>query len=168
MNARAPAERLTVIDRAVAIRGVGRTGFVPPSGEAAIVGILVERPFAEAEAAARDGFAAAFDAPVDLVPAVMARCVRTPRRDRQAPRSRRSRDVRRFSSASPPEKGRAMAEPCRTTLHGCSIVVVLAANAANGRWRNFDKPVRRAGRVGRSRGPCRERMPGGLRFARLF
>lgn len=166
MNARAPAERLTVIDRAIAIRGVGRIGFVPHSGEATVVEILVERPFAEA--AAGDGFAAAFDAPVDLDPAVMARCVRTPRRDRQAPWSPRSRDVRRFSSGSPPEKGPAMAEPCRTTLHGCSIVVVLAANAANGRWRNSDKPVRRAGHVGRSRGPFRERMPGGLRFARLF
>lgn len=163
MNAPASAERLTVIDRTVAIRGVGRTGFVPRSGAAAVVGILVERPFAEA--AARDEFAAACDAPVDLDLAVRARYARTPKRDRQAARSR---DVRRFSSGSLPENGPGMAEPCRTMPHGFSIVGVPAANAASGRWRNSVKPVRRAGRSGRSRGSCRARMPEGLRFARPF
>ena len=71
VNLRISSERPGVIDRAAAMPGVGRAGFVLRSGEAAAIGALNESPVI------------AFDAPVNIAPAVKAHCARRTRRDRQ-------------------------------------------------------------------------------------
>ena len=78
VNFRTSSERLAVIDRAAAIRGVSRTEFVLRSSEAAAIEILNERPVIALDDEAWDDFVAALDAPVELDPAVKARYARTP------------------------------------------------------------------------------------------
>ena len=82
VNLRASSERLAVIDRAAAIRGVSRTEFVLRSSEAAAIEILNERPVIALDDEAWDDFVAALDAPVELDPAVKARYARSPQWDR--------------------------------------------------------------------------------------
>ncbi len=64
VNFRMKDERLSLIDRAAAIRGVTRTEFVLRSSEAAAIEALVERPIIALDDEAYDAFAAALDAPV--------------------------------------------------------------------------------------------------------
>ena len=73
VNFRMSSERLAVIDRAAAIRGVSRTEFVLRSSEAAAIEILNERPVIALDDDAWDDFIAALDAPVEIDPAVKAR-----------------------------------------------------------------------------------------------
>ena len=70
VNIRTSSERLIIIDRAAAIRGVSRTEFVLRSSEAAAIEVLNERPVV------------ALDAPVELDPAVKARYARRPQWER--------------------------------------------------------------------------------------
>ena len=78
VNIRTSSQRLAVIDRAAAIRGVSRTEFVLRSSEAAAIDILSERPVIALGDEAWDDFLAALDAPVELDPAVKARYARPP------------------------------------------------------------------------------------------
>ncbi len=78
VNFRTSSERLAVIDRAAAIRGVSRTEFVLRSSEAAAIEILNERPIIALDDEAWDDFVAALDAPVEIDPAVKARYARRP------------------------------------------------------------------------------------------
>ena len=64
VNFRMKEERLSLIDRAAAIRGVTRTEFVLRSSEAAAIETLVERPIIALDDEAYDAFVAALDAPV--------------------------------------------------------------------------------------------------------
>ena len=57
-------ERLALIDRAAAIRGVTRTEFVLRSSEAAAIEALNERPVIALEDETYAAFVAALDAPV--------------------------------------------------------------------------------------------------------
>ncbi len=82
VNLRTSSERLAVIDRAAAIRGVSRTEFVLRSSEAAAIETLNERPVIALDDEAWDGFVAALDAPVEPDPAVKARYARRPQWDR--------------------------------------------------------------------------------------
>ena len=82
VNLRTSSERLAVIDRAAAIRGVSRTEFVLRSSEAAAIEILNERPVIALGDEAWDDFLAALDASVELDPAVKARYARPPQWDR--------------------------------------------------------------------------------------
>ena len=82
VNLRTSSERLAVIDRAAAIRGVSRTEFVLRSSEAAAIEILNERPVIALDDEAWDGFIAALDAPVEPDPVVKTRYARTPQWDR--------------------------------------------------------------------------------------
>ena len=84
VNFRASSERLAVIDRAAAIRGVSRTEFVLSSSETAAIEILNERPVISLDDKAWDDFIAALDAPVEIDPAVKARYARAPQWVRQA------------------------------------------------------------------------------------
>ena len=78
VNVRMSSERLAIIDRAAAIRGVSRTEFVLRSSEAAAIEILNERPVITLDEKAWDDFVAALDAPVEIDPAVKTRYARTP------------------------------------------------------------------------------------------
>ncbi len=82
VNFRMSDERLAVIDRAAAVRGVTRTEFVLRAGEAAAIETLNERPAIILDEDAWDAFAAALDAPVEPSPAVKARFARRPQWDR--------------------------------------------------------------------------------------
>ena len=82
VNFRMSSERLAVIDRAAATRGVGRTEFVLRSSEAAAIEVLNERPVIALDGEAWDDFVATLDAPVELDPAVKARYARPPQWDR--------------------------------------------------------------------------------------
>ena len=82
VNIRTSTERLAVIDRAAAIRGVSRTEFLLRSSEAAAIEALNERPVIALDDEAWDDFVAALDAPVQLDPAVRARYARRPQWDR--------------------------------------------------------------------------------------
>ena len=82
VNLRTSSERLAVIDRAAAIRGVSRTEFVLRSSEAAAIEVLNERPVIALDDKAWDDFVAALDAPVEIDPVVKARYARTPQWDR--------------------------------------------------------------------------------------
>ena len=63
VNFRMTDERLAIIDRAAAIRGVTRTEFVLRSSEAAAIKTLNERPIITLDDEAYDAFIAALDAP---------------------------------------------------------------------------------------------------------
>ena len=76
VNIRTSSERLAMIDRAEAIRGVSRTEFMLRSSEAAAIEILTERPVIGLDDEAWEDFVAALDAPVELDPAVKARYTR--------------------------------------------------------------------------------------------
>lgn len=65
VNFRMKDERLALIDRAAAIRGVTRTEFVLRSSEAAAIETLNERPVIALDDDAYDAFVAALDAPVE-------------------------------------------------------------------------------------------------------
>ena len=65
VNFRMKDERLALIDRAAAIRGVTRTEFVLRSSEAAAIETLNERPVIALDDEAYDAFVAALDAPVE-------------------------------------------------------------------------------------------------------
>ncbi len=82
VNLRTSRERLAVIDRAAAIRGVSRTEFVLRSSEAAAIETLNERPVIALDDEAWDDFVAALDAPVKPDPVVKARYARRPQWDR--------------------------------------------------------------------------------------
>ncbi len=64
VNFRMKDERLSLIDRAAAIRGVTRTEFVLRSSEAAAIETLAERPIIALDDEAYYAFVAALDAPV--------------------------------------------------------------------------------------------------------
>ena len=82
VNMRTSSERLAIIDRAAAIRGVSRTEFVLRSSEAAAIEILNERPVIALDEKTWNDFVAVLDAPVEIDPAVKARYARTPQWDR--------------------------------------------------------------------------------------
>ena len=82
VNFRTSSERLAVIDRAAAIRGVSRTEFVLRSSEAAAIEVLNESPVIALDDEAWDDFVAALDASVEIDPTVKARYVRRPQWDR--------------------------------------------------------------------------------------
>ena len=65
VNFRMKDERLALIDRAAAIRGVTRTEFVLRSSETAAIEALSERPVIALDDDAYDAFVAALDAPVE-------------------------------------------------------------------------------------------------------
>ena len=85
VNLRTSSQRLAVIDRAAAIRGVSRTEFMLRSSEAAAIDVLSERPVIALGDEAWDDFLAALDAPVELDPAVKARYARLPQWERPFP-----------------------------------------------------------------------------------
>lgn len=64
VNFRMKDERLALIDRAAAIRGVTRTEFVLRSSEAAAIEALNERPVIALDDETYAAFVAALDAPV--------------------------------------------------------------------------------------------------------
>ena len=66
VNFRMKDERLALIDRAAAIRGVTRTEFVLRSSEAAAIETLNERPVIALDDESYDAFVAALDAPIKL------------------------------------------------------------------------------------------------------
>ena len=78
VNFRTSGERLAVIDRAAAIRGVSRTEFVLRSSEAAAIEVLNEHPVIALDDEAWEDFVAALAAPVKIDPAVKARYARQP------------------------------------------------------------------------------------------
>lgn len=78
VNIRTSSQRLAVIDRAAAIRGVSRTEFVLRSSEAAAIDALSERPVITLDDDTWDDFVEALDAPVELTPAVKARFEQPP------------------------------------------------------------------------------------------
>ncbi len=82
VNLRTSSERLAIIDRAAAIRGVSRTEFVMRSSEAAAIEALNECPVIALDDETWDDFIAALDAPVEIDPAVKARYARKPQWDR--------------------------------------------------------------------------------------
>ena len=73
VNIRTSSERLPIIDRAAAIRGVSRTEFMLESSERAAIEILNERPVIALDNEAWDDFVAALDEPVELDPEVKVR-----------------------------------------------------------------------------------------------
>ncbi|MCY3755689.1 MAG: DUF1778 domain-containing protein [Alphaproteobacteria bacterium] len=82
VNFRMSDERLAVIDRAAAVRGVTRTEFVLGASEAAAIETLNERPAIILDEEAWDAFTAALDAPVEPDPAVKDRFAQRPQWDR--------------------------------------------------------------------------------------
>ena len=82
VNVRTTNERLTIIDRAAAIRSISRTKSVLRSSEAAAIEILNERPITTLDEKAWDDFVAALDAPVEIDSAVKVRYARAPQWDR--------------------------------------------------------------------------------------
>ena len=105
VNFRTSSERLAIIDRAAGIRGVSRTEFVLRSSEAAAIEVLNEHPVNALDDDAWDDFVAALVAPVEIDPAVKARCyARKPQWNRwdRPSRSRRATTSRSSPRASPP------------------------------------------------------------------
>ena len=92
VNFRISDERLALIDRAAAIRGVTRTESVLRFSEAAAIETMNERPVILLDDEAWTAFTAALDAPVDLDLAVKQRYARRPQWDRQ-PLRRRSAPI---------------------------------------------------------------------------
>lgn len=78
VNFRMKDERLALIDRAAAIRGVTRTEFVLRSSEAAAIEVLSERPIIALADEAYDAFVAALDAPVETNDRLRKLLARTP------------------------------------------------------------------------------------------
>ena len=78
VNFRMKDERLALIDRAAAIRGVTRTEFVLRSSETAAIDVLSERPVIALADEAYDAFVAALDAPVETNGRLRELLVRTP------------------------------------------------------------------------------------------
>lgn len=78
VNFRMTDERLALIDRAAAIRGVTRTEFVLRSSEAAAIETLNERPVIALDDEAYDAFVAALDAPVQPNDRLKERFARRP------------------------------------------------------------------------------------------
>ena len=78
VNFRMTDERLALIDRAAAIRGVTRTEFVLRSSEAAAIETLNERPVITLDDEAYDAFVAALDAPVQPNDRLKKRFARQP------------------------------------------------------------------------------------------
>lgn len=78
VNFRMTDERLALIDRAAAIRGVTRTEFVLRSSEAAAIETLNERPIIALDDEAYDAFVAALDAPVQPNARLKERFARRP------------------------------------------------------------------------------------------
>ena len=78
VNFRMTDERLALIDRAAAIRGVTRTEFVLRSSEAAAIETLNERPIIALDDEAYDAFVAALDAPVQPNDRLKERFARQP------------------------------------------------------------------------------------------
>ena len=78
VNFRMTDERLALIDRAAAIRGVTRTEFVLRSSEAAAIETLNERPVIALDEEAYDAFVAALDAPVQPNDRLKERFARRP------------------------------------------------------------------------------------------
>ncbi|MDE0392060.1 MAG: DUF1778 domain-containing protein [Rhodospirillales bacterium] len=72
VNFRLSEERLALIDRAAAARGVTRTEFVLRSSEAAAIEALSERPVITLDDEAYDAFIAMLDAPVKPNPDLKA------------------------------------------------------------------------------------------------
>ena len=70
VNFRMSAERLALIDRAAASRGVTRTEFVLRCSEEAAIEALSERPVIVLDDEVYDEFIAALDAPVQPSPAL--------------------------------------------------------------------------------------------------
>lgn len=78
VNFRMSAERLALIDRAAATRGVTRTEFVLRSSEAAAIEALSERPIIALDDEVYDAFVAALDAPVKVDADIKQRFARRP------------------------------------------------------------------------------------------
>jgi len=78
MNLRVKDERLALIDRAAAIRGVTRTEFVLGASEAAAIETLNERPVIALDDEAYDAFLAALDAPAEADDRLRERLSRKP------------------------------------------------------------------------------------------
>ncbi|MCY4613005.1 MAG: DUF1778 domain-containing protein [Nitrospira sp.] len=78
VNFRMTDERLALIDRAAAIRGVTRTEFVLRSSEAAAIETLNERPVIALDDEAYEAFVAALDAPVQPNDRLKERFARRP------------------------------------------------------------------------------------------
>ena len=78
VNFRMTDERLALIDRAAAIRGVTRTEFVLRSSEAAAIETLNERPVIALDDEAYDAFVAALDAPIQPNDRLKERFARRP------------------------------------------------------------------------------------------
>ena len=71
-------DRLTLIDRAAAIRGITRTEFMFRSSEVAAIETLNERPVIALDDEAYDAFIAALDAPMESNIRLKERFVRRP------------------------------------------------------------------------------------------
>ena len=78
VNFRLSEERLALIDRAAAIRGVTRTEFVLGSSEAAAIEALSGRPVILLDDEEYDAFIAMLDAPVKPNPDLKALLARRP------------------------------------------------------------------------------------------
>lgn len=78
VNFRMKEERLALIDRAAAIRGITRTEFVLRSSEVAAIDTLNERPVIALDDEAYDSFIAALDAPVESNVRLKERFARKP------------------------------------------------------------------------------------------
>ena len=79
---RVTEERLALIDRAAAIRGVTRTEFVLRSSEAAAIEVLNERSVIVLDDETCDAFITALDAPVEPDAGLTGRFSRQPSWDR--------------------------------------------------------------------------------------
>ena len=78
VNFRMKDERLALIDRAAAIRGVTRTEFVLRSSEAAAIEALSDRPVIALDDDVYDAFVAALDSPVEPNDRLLNLMTRTP------------------------------------------------------------------------------------------
>ena len=78
VNFRMKEERLALIDRAAAIRGITRTEFVLRSSEMAAIETLNERPVITLDDKAYDAFVTALDAPVESNVRLKERFTRQP------------------------------------------------------------------------------------------
>ena len=78
VNFRMKEERLALIDRAAAIRGITRAEFVLRSSEVAALETLLERPVIALDDKVYDAFIAALDAPVESNDRLKERFARQP------------------------------------------------------------------------------------------